>query len=1127
MTAPEKNLSGQIGQYWEHWTRCNLQAAGIRFSAILFILWLSVVLADAWFQFSVFSRFGLALIHLLVPVYLFRTLFGFTLRIRYRTEEHYKAQLLGYLSAASNDRQKQLSDLLTLIRNEEQPGESAAFRRAAIESILSRFDIPALTQKLRLATFLPEMRYYLFLPLLFPVMIWFLGDQLYVSTMRMVNPFGDYHRQVAFNFFIEPGETRILRGETLKIKGKYSGPAADKIWLELTTTGGELRERRFLDFQGSNFSLELRNIRESFRYRVLARPLLASRFGAELTSGYFTVLCLQPPELTTIDIRIQPPAYTGLALRRQERNQAELVIYPGSLVRWEALSNKLLQTAALIFDEADSLPLRVNGKTVSGETTLSDRQGYWFILRDEEGLDNLAPIRYPITYLDDLSPEVRIDAPAGDIECQPETSLLLRAEAEDDFGLIRAELVYRLITPNTDSSDWQAQPLKQFSPSVNFSNIEYRWELASLSLAFGDEIEYFIRATDNNTITKPGVGESAVFHIRLPSIDDIFNRFDTAQTSQLQELEEVAQENSALAEKFKELNQELMHSEKPDWQTTERLNSSLAEQEALQNKVQELQNNLAEMVNQLDQQDLLSPDILEKYQELQELFREVLSPELLESIRKLQQNMEQNKGKDTRQTLDELIRRQDEVRSSLERLTELLEKVQLEQKLDQLFQKAENLMNKQEAISEQLKEEKTSPENLNRQVDGQQENQDRLSQDLQDYSSRKALERYPQTTENLAEAGQKLEQLDHSAALDELKNALGNKTQNQSAAKMSEQIGQQYSQVKEQIARAREAMNRQNTENIREKMHSLARQMLQLSLDQESLMQQTSTLGDFTQTYSEYSGRQGQLADKFQRMAAGFSELSRETFLIDPAMVKPLGEAQRAMQQSIRELSERQKEAARQQQEKAMASLNAGVKALNGAMQMLEGGGSGLGFEQFMEQMQQLSAGQGQVNMETMMLSEQSGSSRQGQMGQAMQQLAARQRALQQSLKDLAEQGMAGGETPGRLGDVAGSMDEIISDLLQNKVSRRTIERQQAILSRMLDAQKSVQERDQSEKRKARQPGEYQVVRPGQVKSTGDATLQELEDRLNKALKGDYSPEYKEWIELYFRALIESRKKSG
>jgi hypothetical protein len=98
---------------------------------------------------------------------------------------------------------------------------------------------------------------------------------------------------------------------------------------------------------------------------------------------------------------------------------------------------------------------------------------------------------------------------------------------------------------------------------------------------------------------------------------------------------------------------------------------------------------------------------------------------------------------------------------------------------------------------------------------------------------------------------------------------------------------------------------------------------------------------------------------------------------------------------------------------------------------------------------------------------------------------------------------------------------------LQNNVSRRTIERQQAILSRMLDAQKSMQERDQSEKRKARRPEEYQVIRPGQVKSTGDAGLQELEARLNKALKADYSPEYKEWIELYFRALIESKKKSG
>ncbi len=1127
MLTQNQNLSEQIGQYWQSWSRLSLQASAIRFSAVLFLLWLSVVVADAWFQFSIFSRFGLALIHLIAPFLLFRNLFGPALRIRYRKEEHTSPMLLGYLSAASNDRVKHLSDLLALLGKDGQAGESEALRQAAIRELSSRFDIPGLTARLKLTSFLPEIRYYFFMPLLFPLIFFFFGDQLYLSTMRMINPVGEYHRQVAFNFFVEPGETRVLRGTSLQISGKYRGPVADQLWLELSTADGESRERRPLEAEGNKFSAEIRNIRQSFRYRILAQPLLSSRYGAELTSVFFTVTCLQPPELTTLDIRIQPPAYTGLPLRLQERNRAELAIYPGSAVSWEARANKSLAQAKIIFDATDSVSLMIKGTNLFGEFTLTGQLKYHFYLRDEGGQENIAPIRYPVSYLTDLPPQVMLITPGGDIECQPETKVLLTAEAKDDFGLSRTELVYRLISQSTDSSAWQNILLKKFQPPLHFSATEYQWDLAGLPLAFGDEIEYLIRAVDNNNVNPPGVGQSAVYRIRLPSIDDIFDQFEQAQSGQLQELEEVAEKNTGLLEKLEELNQELKQSEKLDWQMKERLTGALNEQQNLQDKVQELQNELEELVNKLDQQDLLSPDILEKYQQLQELFQEVLSPELLETIRQLQQNMEQNKEQETQQALEQLIRNQDEVRNNLERLTELLQKVQLEQQLDQLYQKAENLAEKQEAVTEQLKQENNSPENLRKQLDWQQENQDRLSRDLQNYSGQEELGRYPQTTENLEKAGQQLKQLDQSGALEDLKNSLSEGNQNQTQSKMSDQLAQKYNQVRDQIGQAKQAMNRQNADNIKEKMQSIARQMLQLSLEQEVLMQQTSDLGDFTADYSQYSGRQGQLMEKFQRMAGGFTELSRETFLIDPAMVKPLGEAQSAMRQGIKDLSERQKAGAVQQQEKAMASLNAGIKALNGAMQKMEGGGSGLGFEQFMQQLQQLSAGQGQLNMETMMLSQQSGSSQPGRMGQAMQQLAARQQALQQSLQQLAGQGMSGGETPGRLGDVAGSMEEIISDLLQNNVSRRTIERQQAILSRMLDAQKSMQERDQSEKRKARRPEEYQVIRPGQVKSTGDAGLQELEARLNKALKANYSPEYKEWIELYFRALIESKKKSG
>ena len=90
-------------------------------------------------------------------------------------------------------------------------------------------------------------------------------------------------------------------------------------------------------------------------------------------------------------------------------------------------------------------------------------------------------------------------------------------------------------------------------------------------------------------------------------------------------------------------------------------------------------------------------------------------------------------------------------------------------------------------------------------------------------------------------------------------------------------------------------------------------------------------------------------------------------------------------------------------------------------------------------------------------------------------------------------------------------------------MDRRVIERQERILSRLLDAQKSIREKEYSRKREA----EREMVRI--VKSPPELRweLLQQEDRLRrelmKALEEGYSQEYREYIKSYFDIL--SRRK--
>ncbi len=99
-------------------------------------------------------------------------------------------------------------------------------------------------------------------------------------------------------------------------------------------------------------------------------------------------------------------------------------------------------------------------------------------------------------------------------------------------------------------------------------------------------------------------------------------------------------------------------------------------------------------------------------------------------------------------------------------------------------------------------------------------------------------------------------------------------------------------------------------------------------------------------------------------------------------------------------------------------------------------------------------------------------------------------------------------------------MEEVVQDLQQRKISQRTINRQQQILQRLLDAQKSVRKQDYSRKRKAETAKKYLPINPGDLPpDLGERSIQIQRDLL-KALKEGYTRDYQELIRKYFEALM-------
>ena len=144
----------------------------------------------------------------------------------------------------------------------------------------------------------------------------------------------------------------------------------------------------------------------------------------------------------------------------------------------------------------------------------------------------------------------------------------------------------------------------------------------------------------------------------------------------------------------------------------------------------------------------------------------------------------------------------------------------------------------------------------------------------------------------------------------------------------------------------------------------------------------------------------------------------------------------------------------------------------------------------------------------------------------ALERLALEQEILRKGLDELRREMGNRPEILGRFDRAIEDMKKVSEDLGENKLSQTTIERQNRILSRLLDYQMSLRQRDYTRRRRAKTGKDYFRAGPLELpQDLGERQDQLRQDLLN-ALKEDYPKEYKDLIRAYFEALSREQQPS-
>jgi hypothetical protein len=138
-----------------------------------------------------------------------------------------------------------------------------------------------------------------------------------------------------------------------------------------------------------------------------------------------------------------------------------------------------------------------------------------------------------------------------------------------------------------------------------------------------------------------------------------------------------------------------------------------------------------------------------------------------------------------------------------------------------------------------------------------------------------------------------------------------------------------------------------------------------------------------------------------------------------------------------------------------------------------------------------------------------------------MARIAAEQRRLEELLEQTLEESRGASELLGRLDDLSDEMLEVAESLERGELNDRLLDREQRILSRMLESQRSLARRDYKRERVSRTAADMAAAEgppPGAAESDVDLLL----EMIRRSMREKGPAEYEELNRFYFRAL--SRK---
>ena len=940
------------------------------------------------------------------------------------------------------------------------------------------------------------------------------------AATRLMAPGVYFAPPAPFRLAVEPGDAEVTRGADLALSVSASGT---QLPVTATLEYGRADERATesvtmqADDRG-DFAHTIEAVRADLRYRVIADGV---------RTPWYRIATVDRPLVRGVRLRVTPPGYSGRPSRLLPEGVGDATGLVGSTVTVQVDHGGPRPDRAWLDVEWEDgrrqrVGLRVGSDAARGAFRL--RGAGTYVVRLQSGaLENADPARYTLGTLSDGPPQIAlVEGADGDLSDAPRR-LVFRVT--DDFGFRGGSLVYRVTRggatgrPRRLGLGVRTRPLDQ--------EVALDWRVPGARP--GDVVELYGTVSDNDGRGAKSA-RTPLFTLRYPSFTDRLDDLDARRDSTTQTLERMDEQAQESQDRFERLRQDLRQNLDPDWENQRQVEELLREQEQMRQQAQSLQEQMRQLQQQMQDSDLVDEQSQRMFEQMQQVMQELDTPELRDALERLREAMEKLDMREMLEQSEQAAQSEQEFRRRLERAMELMQRLEVAVEMEEIARRAEALAETEEQLAEKTKEAGDDASRSEReQLAAEQREAAEQAQDMAEQADelREQMEDVRNAPTDAVEQLQ--EQLDSETGLPQQMQDNADQIQQgemQEAGEQQQDMAEQLRQMAQQMRQQSQQMQGQQQQVDQAALRRALEDVLTISRDQESLATVTARTPSQNPSLVGAARRQSELRDGLRTVVDTLRRVANTVPQLGPEIDRRAQSGRREMDAAVTRLADRQSGPAAGHQRSAMSHLNELALLLADVLEQLQDqsqqqgqGGQGSSGNT-PQQLQQIGRQQQQLNQRIQqMLNESAGERLSGDQARRMRQMAEQQERLRRQLENAREGAGAGLDPTDRsnIQRVEDQMREAAQELRRNRSDGRLAPRQQQILEKLLEAERSVNQRGRRPEREAQQG---RAVRPPAAAAPRTVRpADRIRGDLIRALESGYAPDYQDLIKRYFDRL--------